>query len=172
MKILGDFKTNVERALSEIEPKWRGYPGLVVCGSHTPDTRQAEEIIKEIYDVRLGQLPFLGICYGHQLAAIEYARHVMDIKDATSEEWGKGEFVVVKMPELNVGLKDDGESYWNNYAVRDDILHEWQKPDFFITTQFHPEYESSIDRPHPLLVKFLELCKAPPKYNEDDYANL
>jgi CTP synthase len=43
---------------------------------------------------------------GFQLAAIEYARNVMGIKDATSEEFngehGKGQNVVVFMPESSI----------------------------------------------------------------------
>lgn len=97
--------------------------------------------------------PFLGICFGHQLAAIEWARR-SGIKDATSEEWGKGTFVVKKLPRLRVGLFN-GESYWHNYEV----VIEWEKPAHFFTSQFHPEYQSSKSRPHPLLIDFLNYAK-------------
>ena len=30
---------------------------------------------------------------------------------------------------------------------------------FFIGVQFHPCYQSSKDKPHPLLVEFLSSCK-------------
>lgn len=88
------------------------------------------------------------------MAAIEYARNVLGIKDATSEEFGEGTFIVKKRKDLNVGLHD-GETYWNNYEVD---LDDWEKPDNFFTCQFHPEYQSSKENPHPLLVKFLEAC--------------
>ena len=36
---------------------------------------------------------------------IEYARNVLGIKDATSEEFGQGTFIVKKLPQLKVGIK-------------------------------------------------------------------
>lgn len=153
MQILNDFNTSVEKALDEIDPNWVNYDGLIVCGTHSP--HDTESMIEKIRQARESGRPFLGICFGHQLAAIEYARNVLGIADATSEEFGKGTFVVKKRPEgLKVGLHD-GESYWNNYEV----VIDWSKPPNFITCQFHPEYQSSKDKPHPLLVEFLQLCR-------------
>lgn len=151
MVIYGDFQTTLSKALSEIDPRWEYYDGLIVAGSHTP--KNPEEIISEIRKARERKLPTLLICYGHQLGAIEHARS-QGVVDATSEEWGEGTFVVVKRKELNVGLKN-GETYWNNYEVNFD----WKPPENFISTQSHPEYQSSIDNPHPTLVKFINLCK-------------
>lgn len=153
MLILNDFNTTVEKALDEIDPKWKFYDGLIICGTHTPS--MPEKQIELIKQARENGTPFLGICFGHQLAAIEYARNILNIKDATSEEWSKeGTLVVKKLDNLKVGLKD-GESHWNNYEVSID----WYKPKNFITCQFHPEYQSSKDKPHPLLLRFIELCK-------------
>lgn len=157
MKILNDFNTTVEKALSEIDPKWRDYKGLIVCGTHNP--HNPEIMIDEIQIARESGVPFLGICFGHQLGAIEYARNVLGIKDATSEEWGQGTFVVKRRPEgLKVGLHD-GESYWNNFEVDEKYSKQMSYPDNYISTQYHPEYQSSKDKPHPLLIKFIELCK-------------
>lgn len=156
MKIINDFNTTVKKALTEIDPKWESYDGLIVCGTHTP--QNTESIIEEIRKARENGTPFLGICAGHQLSAIEYARNVLGIKDATSEEFGEGTIIVHKLHELKVGFHD-GETYWNNYEVDEDILKLWKKNDNFITCQFHPEYQSSKDKKHPLLVKFLRLCK-------------
>lgn len=157
MQILGDFQTTVSKALTEIDPRWRDYPGLIVCGSHNP--HNIEETINLIEIARETHLPFLGICWGHQIAAIEYARNVLGIKDATSEEYGEGTFIVKKRPEgLKVGLHD-GETYWNNYEVTEEILQQWKKPKSFLTSQYHPEYNSSIGNSHPMLVSFIEMCK-------------
>lgn len=154
MTILNDFSTSVMKALYEIDPKWRNYPGLVVCGTHSP--KDVEDMIQKIANARKFKIPFLGICFGHQLAAIEYARNVLGIKDATSEEFGKGTFVVVKRPEgIKIGLHD-GESYWNNYEV----VIDWEKPVNFFTAQYHPEYQSSIEKPHPMLVDFIKFAKS------------
>lgn len=36
---------------------------------------------------RENHIPFLGICLGSQIMAIEFARHVLGIADASSEEF-------------------------------------------------------------------------------------
>ena len=154
MEIYSDFHTSVAKALSEIYRGWINLNGIIICGTHEP--KEIEFLINKIRDARENYIPYLGICYGHQLAAIEYARNVLGIKDATSEEFGKGTFVVKKRPELKVGLHE-GESWWNNYEVD---LPDWNPPVNFFTTQSHPEYQSSIDKPHPFLVKFIEYAKS------------
>jgi len=151
MEIYGDFQASVKRALSEIDPEYQSKRGLVICGTHTP--KEVEFLIEKIREAREMRTPFLGICHGHQLAAVEYARNIRGVKDAVSEEWGKGTAVVKKRNGLKVGHKTDG-SYWNNYEVAID----WEKPEWFITTQSHPEYESCKGHFHPLLVKFLKIC--------------
>ena len=160
MKILNDFDTTVRKALTEIEPEWEKLHGLIICGTHTP--MYPEDQIEEIKNAREEGTPFLGICFGHQLAAIEYALNVLGIEDATSEEIDyQGIFVVKKRPGgLKVGLHE-GETYWNNYEVDYSLVPNFEKdkPYNFITTQAHPEYQSSKDKHHPLLLKFIELCK-------------
>ena len=166
MKILNDFSTSVRKALEEIDPNYESYPGLVICGTHSP--HDIDSLLTEIQTAREQGIPYLGICFGHQLAAIEYARNVLGIADATSEEFGEGTFIVYKLDKLKVGLHGGnflygkytgGESYWNNYEVIAGFEDLWKKSDNFITCQFHPEYQSSKDRPHPLLVQFLGECR-------------
>ena len=49
---------------------------------------------------RENNIPFFGICFGMQMAVIEYARNILKIKDATSSEIAKkGSFVVGMMSE-------------------------------------------------------------------------
>ena len=152
MQILNDFQTTVRRALEEIDPKYESYDGLVVCGTH--NFHDTEKMITAIRRARLHKIPALLICAGHQLGAIEYARDVMGIEDATSEEFGEGTFVVKKRPKLKVGLHE-GESWWSNY----DVVIDYKPPEHFISVGFHPEYQSSKEKPHKDLVKFLNLCK-------------
>jgi len=151
-EILGDYTTSVKKSLKEIDKNYLKYDALVIAGSHNP--HNVEEYIQKIYEARITGRPYYGECWGHQLACIEYARSVLGITDATSEEWGQGTFVIRKRPTLKVGLHN-GESYWNNYEVAID----WEKPKNFFTAQFHASYQSSIDRPHPLLVEFLLYAK-------------
>lgn len=150
MVILNDFKTSVSRALSEINPKWRSLPGLIVCGTHAP--HDTEQLIEEIAQARESGLPFLGICFGYQLAAIEYERTVRGVKNATSEEFSdKGTFVVVKRENIKVGLHE-GESWWSNFTV----INHPEFPKNFYCVPYHPEYNSFKGRPHQLLVEFLK----------------
>lgn len=63
--------------------------------------RGAEGMINAAGYAREKKIPYLGLCYGMQLAAISYARDVLGIKDATSEEITpeKGEHVIHLMPK-------------------------------------------------------------------------
>jgi len=150
MEILGDFQVSVRRALSEIDRNWEKYPGLVICGSHSP--KDPEHIIEEIAVARKKNLPILGICYGQQLLTIQEAQN-RGISDATSEEWGKGTFVVKRRQEPKIGLRD-GESWWSYYEAD----NYWFPSNVFLAP-YHPEYNSFKGRPHPLLVNFLKYAR-------------
>lgn len=151
MRILNDFSTSVRKALEEIEPDYNDLRGLVVCGTHNQEN--VEQIISEIKRARENGTPTLLICAGHQLGAIQWVRD-NGIPDATSEEFGTGTFVVKRRPELKVGLHD-GETWWSNY----DVAIDWEIPKHFISVPYHPEYQSSKEKPHPLLIHFINLCK-------------
>lgn len=62
--------------------------GILVPGGF--GKRGTEGKIKAINFARENKLPFFGICLGMQLAMIEFARNVVGIKDATSEEFESG----------------------------------------------------------------------------------
>lgn len=56
--------------------------------------------IDMIKQARVQNIPCLGICYGMQMAVIEYARNVLGIEDATSTEFSKkGTFLIGMMHE-------------------------------------------------------------------------
>lgn len=159
MEIFGDFYPSVIRAFDEIDLYWKQYPGLVICGSHNPTN--TEELIEKIKHARESGLPFYGECFGYQLACIELARE-MGIKDATSEEFGQGTFVIVKRKDgLNVGLKN-GESFWNNYEATPVMAQTFKnrEPNNFFTAQYHASYQSRLDNPHPLIKNFLKYAKS------------
>jgi CTP synthase len=59
--------------------------GILVPGGF--GTRGVEGKIAAIQYAREKKVPFFGICFGMQLAAIEFARNVCGIKDATSREF-------------------------------------------------------------------------------------
>ncbi|MFA6754878.1 MAG: CTP synthase, partial [Candidatus Dojkabacteria bacterium] len=48
--------------------------------------RGAEGKIRAIEIIREEKIPYLGLCYGMQMAVIEFARNVLKLKDANSQE--------------------------------------------------------------------------------------
>lgn len=60
------------------------YDAIVVPGGF--GERGVEGIIKAIKYTRENNIPYLGLCYGMQLATIEFARNVAGIKDANTTE--------------------------------------------------------------------------------------
>jgi len=62
-----------------------GVDGILVPGGF--GSRGVEGKIHCIKYARENDIPFLGLCYGFQLAVIEYARNVCNIQDASSTEF-------------------------------------------------------------------------------------
>ncbi len=62
----------------------KNYDGVFVPYGFGP--RGTEGKIAAIKYARENNIPFLGICYGFQLATIEFARNVCELKDANSTE--------------------------------------------------------------------------------------
>jgi CTP synthase len=60
------------------------FDGVIVPGGF--GTRGIEGKIKAIEYVRKNKIPYLGLCYGMQLAVIEYSRNVLKLKDAHTRE--------------------------------------------------------------------------------------
>lgn len=61
-----------------------GFDGILVPGGF--GSRGIEGKLNVIRFAREHKIPYFGICYGMQLAVIEYARNVLGFKDATSRE--------------------------------------------------------------------------------------
>ncbi|MEK7148951.1 MAG: CTP synthase [Patescibacteria group bacterium] len=68
------------RKLAELKK----YDGIVIPGGF--GNRGVEGKIQVIKYIREKNIPFLGLCYGLQLATIEYARNVCKLKDANTTE--------------------------------------------------------------------------------------
>jgi CTP synthase len=71
-------KQNVKSLLKEMQ-------AVLVPGGF--GTRGVEGKILAIQHARENKIPFLGICFGMQLSAIEFARNVCNLKQATSREF-------------------------------------------------------------------------------------
>ncbi len=84
---------------SKIETKWvsaekindenageflKGLDGVIVPIGW--GTRGVEGMISAIKYTRVNKIPYLGLCYGMQLAVVEFARHVADLNGANSSE--------------------------------------------------------------------------------------
>jgi len=62
----------------------KNYAGIVVPGGF--GSRGVEGIISAISFVRENKIPYLGLCYGMQLAVIEFARNMAKLKEAHTTE--------------------------------------------------------------------------------------
>ncbi|MEM1577156.1 MAG: CTP synthase (glutamine hydrolyzing) [Archaeoglobaceae archaeon] len=71
------------------------YDGILVPGGF--GKRGAEGKIKAIEFARTKNVPFLGICFGFQLAVVEFSRNVCDLKNANSSEIDKAEHCVIDL---------------------------------------------------------------------------
>ncbi len=65
----------------------KGLNSIVIPGGF--GDRGIEGMIETIKYVRENNIPFLGICLGMQMTVVEFARNVLGIKDADSEEFNK-----------------------------------------------------------------------------------
>jgi CTP synthase len=83
------------------------FDGVLVPGGF--GVRGAEGKIQAIEYSRSHDIPFLGICYGFQLAVVEYARHIGIVGAASSElKPGSRTPVIDLMPEQNGVLEKGG----------------------------------------------------------------
>ncbi|MBP7060350.1 MAG: CTP synthase [Candidatus Moranbacteria bacterium] len=203
-----DFESDAKRVRA-----LRQYDGVLIPGGF--GSRGIEGKIRAIQFCRENKIPYFGLCYGMQLAVIEYARHVVGLTGAESTEVNQKTIhpVVDIMPEQkdNLRRKNYGatmrlghyeaklvpktiaataykaskilERHRHRYEVNPQyvvrleqagLIFSATSPDgvlmeiaelpknihpFFLGTQFHPEFQSSLLHPHPLFVAFLEACK-------------
>lgn len=77
--------TEIETGKKTVKEEFEGIDGLIVPGGF--GVRGVEGKISCIKYCRENNIPFLGLCYGFQLALIEFARNVLKLKDANSTEW-------------------------------------------------------------------------------------
>jgi CTP synthase len=156
------------------------------------------------------KIPFLGICLGMQMAVIEYARNVLNLRGASSTELDPNTLypVIDLMADQNLdmlghtmrlgkypctvapgtkmaecyGQTEIWERHRHRYEFNNDFRQEMQdaglvisgtSPDgrlvetvelpgraFHLGAQFHPEFKSRPDRPHPLFRGFVAAALA------------
>ena len=187
---------NVSDILKEMD-------GILVPGGF--GKRGSEGKISAIKYARLNKIPMLGICYGMQLACIEYARNEFGYLDASSTEIDPDTThpIFYLLPDQYTGINMGGtlrlglydchieknslvynaykqedikERHRHRYEFNNDYLNvlskdlkavginkkqnlveivELKNHPFFVGCQFHPEFLSRPQRPHPLFREFI-----------------
>ena len=106
--IANNLKVNLIRIESdflkpnEIKMKLKNASGILIPGGF--GKRGTEGKIAAINYARKNDIPFLGICFGMQMAVIEFARNLLNIKNATSSEFGQSKASVIGL--MNEWTKD------------------------------------------------------------------
>ena len=88
--------------ISEIKSKLKNISGILIPGGF--GKRGTDGKIESIKYARINKIPFLGICYGMQMAIIEFARNKLNLKKATSSEFDKKGLHIIGL--LNEWTKD------------------------------------------------------------------
>jgi len=185
----------------------QGYNGILVPGGF--GERAADGKMRAVHYARTNNIPYLGICFGMQLAIIEALSKTLHGAStsefgsckhpviAKMEEWAKDDIKVkvkegmggtmrlgtypCKIEKGSLAYKVYGtdkieERHRHRYEVNNNYLPyflaahlkvsgtchglveiiERDDCDFFMAVQFHPEFKSSIAKPHPLFVGFLK----------------
>jgi len=199
-KTLEDTNVDVQESLKDLD-------GIIIPGGF--GSSGVEGKIRAINYCRTHNVPFLGLCFGLQLAVAEYARNVCNLSDAHTTEVNPQTTnpVVDILPEqkditskgatMRLGAYDAvlkhgtiahliygtdivSERHRHRYEVNPDyhkILQEnglvfgGMSPDsrlvefielpshkYFMATQAHPEFKSSLLKPAPLFDAFVEAC--------------
>ncbi|MDD2753666.1 MAG: CTP synthase [Candidatus Portnoybacteria bacterium] len=97
-----EFEKNV-KALKNLKE----YDGVIVPGGF--GSRGIEGKISAIRFCRENKIPYLGLCYGMQLACVEFARHICGLPDAHTTEINKDtpNPIIDLMLEQKAALKDN-----------------------------------------------------------------
>lgn len=188
-----------------VNEKLKDLKGILVAPGF--GTRGIEGKILAIKFAREKKIPFFGICLGMQCAVIEFARNVLQLKDAHSREMNPAtSSPVIDLLEAQktishmggtmrlgaypcrleegtkartiYGVPEIMERHRHRYEFNNEYKHQFiqagmtlsginpsaelveiiELPNhpFFIGVQFHPEYKSTVENPHPLFVNFVK----------------
>ncbi|MFW6226309.1 MAG: glutamine hydrolyzing CTP synthase, partial [bacterium] len=154
----------------------RGINGVIVPGGF--GSRGTEGKIKIIQKCREEKIPFLGICYGLQMAVIEFLRNVCGKQNANTTEVHKDcECPVIDILEEQKDIKNKGgtmrlgnypaiikqnsliHNLYNNLEVLERHRHRYEvNPDYHDILQENGLVLSGLS-PNKTLVEFIELSK-------------
>ena len=88
--------------VSEIRSRLKDISGILIPGGF--GKRGTNGKIESIKYARNNKIPFFGICYGMQMAIIEFARNKLNLKKATSSEFDKKGLPVIGL--INEWIKE------------------------------------------------------------------
>jgi CTP synthase len=128
--------------------------------------RGIEGKIAAVKHARESGLPYLGLCYGLQMAVIEYARHACGLDGAnTTEVDPDSPYPVIHLMSEQEEIEAKGGLVFSGTSPDGRLVEMIELPDhpYFIASQFHPEFKSRPTRPHPM---FVGLIDAAVKRNE------
>jgi len=159
-----------------IKEELRGVHGVIVPGGF--GSRGVEGKIAAIKYCRENNIPFLGLCYGLQMAVIEFARDVCGLKGANSTEVDPGTRypVIDILPEQKEITNKGGTMRLGAYPANikpstivhklydDDIVSERHRHRYEVNPDYHKILEEkglifSGMSPNKRLVEFIELPK-------------
>ncbi len=84
----------------------REFDGILVPGGF--GSRGTEGKMKAIEYARTRKVPYLGICFGMQLAVVEFARNVLGLEGANSTEFGETPHPIIALLPEQEGLREMG----------------------------------------------------------------
>ena len=115
---------------TNVQEKLEIFNGILVAPGF--GERGIEGKIEAIKYVRLNKIPFFGICYGMQMAVIEYARNVLKLVDANSTEVNQStKNPVIDLMEQQKSITDKGGTMrlgsWKCNVKKETLCHSVYK---------------------------------------------
>ena len=111
--------------------------------------RGIEGKILSIKYSRENNLPFLGICLGMQMAVIEFARNILNLKNANSSEMDSStKHPIINLMDDQVEIEDKGGTMrlgsWDCKIYKNTLAHKIYKKDI-ISERHRHRYELNFD---------------------------
>lgn len=181
---MNDCKVQVVNVHSEyiseenVAEKLNGLDGLLVAPGF--GFRGVEGKIIAVKYARENNLPFFGICLGMQMAAIEFARNVLGIKDADSTEMNEGTLnpvidmmeeqkkITIKGGTMRLGsypceIKEDTLAYsiYDTITINERHRHRWEFNNKYLERFEQAGMIASGINPQTGLVEIIELSNHP-----------
>ena len=127
--------------------KLAGVNGVLVAPGF--GDRGIEGKIAAVQYIRENNIPFLGICLGMQMAVIEFARNVLNLKGANSTEMDeKVKYPVINLMEEQKGVTEKGGTMrlgaWDCQIEQDSKVYEAYKEEL-ISERHRHRYEFNND---------------------------